>query len=346
MRALAVRSAPLVLALLASGCLSLGPRTVRRDRFDYVQALRESWKEEMLLNIVGLRYTELPVFLQVTSVINQYRLEGTLGGSVSATTDDVLEGEATISNQPTITYVPLAGEAFTRELLTPVAPSAVMSLLQSGWPAALVFRTAVRSINGIGSQLGAEEDARFLSIVARLQRIQEANGISMRVEKRDDDHLVVLFFPTETTDDIEADLRALQAELRLPGGTREFRLVYGQAPKDPGEIAILTRSALELLIELGSYAEVPEGDVREGRTRSTRQAVTLPELPDPLIRIRSTPERPSDAFACVRFRGQWFWVDDRDIPSKRTLSFAMLMMALSAGGVAGAAPVVTVSAGS
>lgn len=344
MRALVVRLA--LVLLFAPGCFSLGPKTVRRDRFDYIQALRESWKEEMLLNIVGLRYTELPVFLQVTSVINQYRLEGTLGGSVSATTDDVLEGEATLSNQPTITYVPLSGESFTRELLTPVAPSTVMSLLQSGWPAALVFRTAVRSINGIGAQMGAEEDQRFLSIVARLQRIQQANGISMRVEKREEDHAVVLFFPTESTGEVESDIRALQAELKLPEGAREFRLVYGQSPKDPGEIAILTRSALELLIELGSYANVPEGDVREGRTRATRQAVTVPELPDPLIRIHSGSARPSEAFACVRFRGQWFWVEDRDIPSKRTLSFAMLMMALSAGGVSGAAPVVTVSAGS
>jgi len=168
----------------------------------------------------------------------------------------------------------------------------------------------------------------------------------MRVEKREEDHLVVLFFPTETSPEVEDDLRALQAELKLPPGSREFRLVYGQAPKDPGEIAILTRSALELLIELGGYAEVPESDVAEGRTRPTHTGEGVDGLPDPLIRIRSGPTKPGDAFASVRFRDRWYWIDDRDLPSKRTLSFAMLMMSLTAGGVAGAAPVVTVSAGS
>ena len=130
---------------LATGCTALGPRTIRRDRFDYIQALRESWKEQMLLNIVGLRYSELPLFVEVTSVINQYRIEAGLE-STTSTGDDSLLARLSASDQPTITYVPLSGEKFTRELLTPVPPSAIVSMLQSGWPASLVFRLSVRAI--------------------------------------------------------------------------------------------------------------------------------------------------------------------------------------------------------
>jgi hypothetical protein len=64
-----------------------------------------------------------------------------------------------------------------------------------------------------------------------------------------------------------------------------------------------------------------------------------------LIRVASGDERPSDAFVSVRFRGRWFWIDDGDLHSKRMLSFAMLVMSLSAGGSSGTAPMVTVSAG-
>jgi hypothetical protein len=339
------RAGVFLLALCPSaGCFSLGPQTIERDRFDYVQALRRSWKEEMLLNVVGLRYLEVPVFLQVTSVINQYRLEGRLEGTVGAV-DDAFTAGATATNQPTITYVPLAGEAFTRELLTPVSPGAVVSMLQSGWPASLVFRIIVRSINGIGTGLRQAEDERFLRIVERLERIQAARALGLRVVQRDEGQTVLVVFPTTVDVEIAEELRALQSELGLAPEARELRLVYGQSASAPDEIAILTRSAIEVLIDLGAYATVPEEDVAEGRTLPTRASPTLAGMP-PLIRIDSGPAAPDDAFVSVRFRERWYWIDDKDLPSKRTFAFTLLVMSLSAGGVAGGLPVVTVSAGS
>jgi len=63
-------------ALLIGGCTSIGPGTVTRDRFDYPTAISESWKSQMLLNMVKLRYGDAPVFLDVASVINSYVKEG------------------------------------------------------------------------------------------------------------------------------------------------------------------------------------------------------------------------------------------------------------------------------
>ena len=59
-----------------TGCASIGPGTVTRDRFDYVTAISDSWKSQMLFNLVKLRYGDAPVFLDVASVINQYLVEG------------------------------------------------------------------------------------------------------------------------------------------------------------------------------------------------------------------------------------------------------------------------------
>lgn len=42
--------------LFLTGCFTIGPRTVARDRFDYSTAISESWKRQTLLNLIKIRY--------------------------------------------------------------------------------------------------------------------------------------------------------------------------------------------------------------------------------------------------------------------------------------------------
>ena len=68
------------------GCTNIGPGTVPRDRFDYNRAISDSWKQQTLLNIVKTRYADMPLFVEVASVVSGYTLERSvsLGGSVSS----------------------------------------------------------------------------------------------------------------------------------------------------------------------------------------------------------------------------------------------------------------------
>jgi hypothetical protein len=68
----------LLIVLGLAGCVSIGPGTVTRDRFDYSSAVAESWKSQMLMNLVKLRYGDTPVFLDVGQIISGYTVEGTL----------------------------------------------------------------------------------------------------------------------------------------------------------------------------------------------------------------------------------------------------------------------------
>ena len=66
----------LVGVVLTAACTSIGPSTVTRDNAGYNDALGSAWKQQMLLNMVKLRYGDTPVFINVASLINQYSLEG------------------------------------------------------------------------------------------------------------------------------------------------------------------------------------------------------------------------------------------------------------------------------
>ena len=57
----------LLLCLLVAGC-SLGPRQLKGNRLGYNTSIQKSDNEELLLNLVRLRYMEVPCFMQVSSV--------------------------------------------------------------------------------------------------------------------------------------------------------------------------------------------------------------------------------------------------------------------------------------
>ena len=58
-----------------ASCTSLGPNTLAKDRFDYNEAISDSWKEQTLLNIVKLRYADMPLFVEVASIVSGKTLE-------------------------------------------------------------------------------------------------------------------------------------------------------------------------------------------------------------------------------------------------------------------------------
>ena len=64
----------MVLVLWVTCCLggcTVGPQTVPRDRSAYAESMAQSAREQLLLNIIRLRYMESPVFMSVNSVVNQ-----------------------------------------------------------------------------------------------------------------------------------------------------------------------------------------------------------------------------------------------------------------------------------
>jgi hypothetical protein len=338
-----------VLPMLAlAGCAHVPAARVTADRMDYGQVIADSWKRQTLLNVVRLRYADAPVFLDVSSVINSYSLSGTVAAGAQVSNGQLGDGASlgaggAWSNTPTVTYQPLLGDRFTKSLLQPIPPAAVLQLMQGGWPPELVMKTAVRSLNGLrNDSFGVGGDPGFREIVGLLSRLQRAGGLGNRVEARKDGSAVLLVIRRSGKDTGPAeDARRVGELLGMEEGLSEIEVVYGFAPRGGREVAIITRSMLEIMLELGMGIDLPADHVTAGRVLpGPRQSGD--ETAVPLVHIRAGTAVPESTYATVPYKGYWYWIEDNDLASKRLFTFLLILFSLAETGQSPAAPVVTV----
>jgi hypothetical protein len=237
-------------------------------------------------------------------------------------------------------------------MMSPIPPAALLSLIQAGNPVDLALRLMVSVINGISNRFGGDLRARaadpeFHVLLERMRRVQLSGAIGMRVQRSADrEEAVLMTFRQKVDPSVEEDVLAIRQVLGLDPAAREFRVVYGAVAANDTEIAILTRSALEVLIDLSSFITVPEGHVAEKRVGATAEPEMGPTGPiRPLLRVASGTEAPTDAFVAVPYRGHWFWIDDRDMASKRMFSFIMFIFTLVEPGTKEPSPVLTIPTG-
>ena len=99
---------------------------------------------------------------------------------------------------------------------------------------------------------------------------------------------------------LEAERGEVRKLLGLDPQANEFSLVYGSMTAKDKEIALLTRSVREILVDLSSYIEKPAANVEQKQTFPSPAPELVNGVPVPgLIRILSSPHKPDDAFAAV-----------------------------------------------
>jgi hypothetical protein len=78
------------LCILLASCGSYGPRSMDRDQLNYGNSIGENWKNQMLANIVKIRYVDMPVFVDVGSIVSGYSLSATVNGNLGS--NDTITG--------------------------------------------------------------------------------------------------------------------------------------------------------------------------------------------------------------------------------------------------------------
>jgi hypothetical protein len=151
----------------------------------------------------------------------------------------------------------------------------------------------VHSINGIRNRYGGAARARpadpeFYPLLEKLKRIQASGAIGLRVQKTGEKEATLMTFRGKVDDAIQEDIFGVRKIMGLDPKAQEFTVAYASVAKNDRELAILSRSILEIIVDLASYIDVPSVHVEEKRVNPTHVEEGSPESSlRPLMRIHS-----------------------------------------------------------
>lgn len=338
--------------IVLSACGSLGPSTLDKDQLDYGASVGDNWKNQMLANVVKLRYVDMPVFLDVGQIVSGYTLQTQISGrlgfgdSITGTNSQGLSAGGSYTDRPTITYMPKTGETYLRSLLEPVAPSAVLALTLAGYSPELLFNWAVESINGVRNYSAsrgmsqASADPKFLEFVHLLGELRRAGAIGFELVKAGnaDGRDVIMFFSSRSLD--EATREKQQRVRRLIGMAaepREFQVIYSPFAISEKILAIQTRSILQTLYSMAGFVDVPPD--KAARAAPGYELTGTTQRP---FHVRTGKSRPSDAYAVFQYDGDWYWIDHTDLESKKVFTLMLFLTTLTNRAQSDNAPVLTI----
>lgn len=316
-------------------------------RTAYNKAAQNTANQELLLNLVRLRYSDTPYFLEVNNVTTQFTYTGKIFPSVKIPgfnneNPATIGAELAWQNQPTIQYSPLQGKDFAIQLMHPLDLRVIQGLIYTGWDVDRVFRLLVQNMADISNASGASgpipENApyykRFFEAVKLLRHFQLMNQLQVGVryiprgksnpiidEDSDDSHkpnTIQLSFPAEGEQ--ANSLANILEGVKMSKG--KYILNMRQDFNEHAEIGIMTRSLLCCMYYLSLGVQVPEKDLLAGTVGHTcykdGRNFDWHEVVGDLITIYSSAHYPQHAYLAVAYRDHWFYIDDADLNSKHT----------------------------
>ena len=338
------------------GCAMVGPTSISMGRADYNEAINKTDDAQMLMSIVRGRYGETFSLLAVTGVAANVRFGTNAGINVGFGPDENYAGNLVpfsggfaYEENPTITYAPVQGEQYIRQLLSSIPLDILLLILRSVPEPGHILTLLVNKINDLQNPdflptPSAEPDPRFMRHVELVTELSKASVIQWVEDPRKEVEFDVII--SGYAPEYSQTVREYIALLGLPLPADESKdivlpVYFAVNGRELGGIGISTRSTADLIEILRAAIEIPQEHNRPGLT------INYPPmgLAGKDILIRSSKDKPKTASLAVKYRGYWFYIEETDQPTKLFFRSVRLFWSVSIASSADprtSAPVLTI----
>lgn len=333
--------------LLLGGCQStpVGPRALRSSQHKYNQALVQNSDEQLLANIVRLRYRDNPIFVDVSQIFQKNAITNNAKSNFSKKVMAAQKYEGSLgigelglssNNESTINYSQLNGKDFVAKMMTPIQLPIILSMFESGWRPERVFNLCVERINNLynaptasgPTPIFAPEYANFFRFSALLDRLERNHLIELGEEN--DVNFSDLFMHIKSKPAFEKEIAEFKRLADLNPDANKFKLKSDFAGMSSSKLVMRGKTLLGIFFFLSQGVEVPQADKDAGLVTVTKNAdgteFDWSPIFDKLLKVQfsegTTRMRPENAYVAYRYRGKWFYIADNDLESKST--FMML----------------------
>jgi len=348
--------APGFTMVFLTGCSQLGPDFMENGRNEYNKVLANTNDEEMLLNLVRRRYADSIAILEVNSVSTslEWKRSGSLIANLFESSDNNfgVRGDGSYSEKPTITYLPLQGSNYVRNVLSPIQPEIILLLTRSGWSIERLLRLTTNKINGVNNASEASGPTpnlepsykEFKALANIFYQLQQKNIISFGYQLEGDSNKLALLIRKRfsQSNEVKSLLTALNLSTRntiIPLTTN-----FSNNAED-SIIEINLRSLAGIQFFLSHGVLIPNEDIINNRVKVTKSkdggSFNWQDILSDLFVVYSQKEKPSNASVKVKYRGHWFYIKDNDMESKYTLMLLNQISALQSGNLEKVGPVLT-----
>jgi hypothetical protein len=314
---------------MVAGCAVAGTTAIRNGRAAYNEAMVATNNEQLLAMIVRMRYQEPYGLLAVASITANVRIQASVGAQFGVGPESNYSGNlvplsagALYEENPTISYTPVEGQQYLRQMLSPLPLDFAVLLLSALGDSPRTMTLLIKEINGIRNpefvtDPSAAADDRFAQVAELFASLHRRGSLTWTQEPGETDAFTLLL-RGEGADYVQEvtqlhELLGLEKP-RRPEEIFTVRVVLGVGVPEADFIELRTRSVYDLFQIAAAAVDVPAEHLESGMAPplSPRGPAAAQ------IHIRRSAGRPSNAMAAVEHHGWWYSIDSTDGQSKET----------------------------
>ncbi len=339
----------LLIGVGLAGCNAVGPAAIRNGRMAYNEAIIATNNQQLLMVAIHNRYEESASLLTVASVTanvhttGKAALEAGFGGGENYQGNLVpFSAGFTYEENPTISYVPVAGAKYTSAVMAPISIATLAQFTSTLFDPTGIYWSLVSSVNGISNPAFSTQtpDPRFERFVALMAELTEFGCLHWVETKPGEFAIAIAQCSVAHAESVAALLELLGVKGHATDSSLLLPVSLAFERTTDTDISLTTRSIVGLMELLSAAIDVPQADLASGAAKRFAAAGSVGGK----LHVAFSKDQPEHAAVAVPYRGGWFYIDERDQATKRFFRLLTTLWTITLADNTGTtnAPVLTV----